>query len=327
MIIYAIFAFYYIILSLIIYSETKGYYKESFIYSIHAVGLIYSLFLIGLSYLLEMLNFHNISRIILVFSILPILGYLSLNFFKRKVTVDYRQIIFRPTFISSQPIILLIAVIIVYILKILGYNDLIIHLPLLLASVLIIRLLEFRSKKEDVTVFVSKVYDIFKYIIEHRSGPLIVLIESRSRKGISYESFSDLLRKYISLENKGVVEFVPSDSIKTSLISRNDHGKTLPPVIIKYKGQYIYEDVFRRLTRVIDRIKNELGNNVNGLVFILRTSILERLPGSSHLKYLWFRTFVDLLDENYTLILINDTPRKLNLGPIEYFISFVIHID
>ena len=327
MIIYAIFAFYYIILSLSIYNETRGVYRESFIYSILAIGLTYNLFLIGLFYLLKMVSLHIISIIILILSILPILGYLSLNFFQIKITIDYRQITFRPTFISFQPAILLLALILVCILEILGYHELIIHFPLLLASALIIRLLEFRSKKEDVSVFGSKVYDVFKYIIEHKKGPLIVLVESRSKKNISYESISDLLKKYINLGNKGIVEFVFSDSIKATSINGNNHGKILPPVIIRYEEQYIYENVFRRLTSVIDKIKNDLSNDNNGLVFILRTSILEQLPGPFPLKYLWFRTLVDLLDEKDTLILINDTPGKSSLGPIEYFISFVIHID
>jgi len=327
MIIYAIFAFYYIILSLSIYNETRRVYRESFIYSILAIGLTYNLFLIGLFYLLKMVSLHIISIIILILSILPILGYLSLNFFRIKITIDYRQITFRPTFISFQPAILLLALILVCILEILGYHELIIHFPLLLASALIIRLLEFRSKKEDVSVFGSKVYDVFKYIIEHKKGPLIVLVESRSKKNISYESISDLLKKYINLGNKGIVEFVFSDSIKATSINGNNHGKILPPVIIRYEEQYIYENVFRRLTSVIDKIKNDLSNDNNGLVFILRTSILEQLPGPFPLKYLWFRTLVDLLDEKDTLILINDTPGKSSLGPIEYFISFVIHID
>ncbi len=326
-IIYAIFAFYYIILSLSIYNETRGVYRESFIYSILAIGLTYSLFLIGLFYLIKMVSLHIISIIILMLSILPILGYLSLNFFKIKITIDYRQITFRPTFISIQPAILLLAVILVCILEILGYHELIIHLPLLLASALIIRLLEFRSKKEDITVFGSKVYDVFKYIIEHKKGPLIVLVESRSKKNVSYKSISDLLKKYINLGNKGVVEFVFSDSIKATSLNGNDHGKIIPPVIVRYGEQYIYENVFRRLTHIIDRIRSDLSNDDNGLVFILRTSILDQLPGSFPLKYLWFRTLIDLLDEKDTLILINDTPGKSSLGPIEYFISFVIHID
>lgn len=327
MIVYAIFAFYYIVLSLTIYNETRRVYSESLIYSILAIGLTYSLLLIGLFYLLSMFSLHIISLIILVLSILPIIGYLCLSFFKIRVTIDYKHIIFRPTFISTQPIIFLLAIIVVCILKVLGFHGPVIHLPLLLSSAFIIRLLEFRSKREDIMLFRSKIYDIFKYIVEHKKGPLIILIESRSKKGVLYDSIFNLLKKYIDLGGKGIVEFVLSNRLKLTSLNGNERGKIISPVIVKYKEQFIYENPFRKLAWIIDRIKNELSSNDKGLVIILRTSILEQLPGSFTIKYLWFRTLIDLLDEKDTLVLINDLPGKSSLGPIEYFISYVIHID
>ncbi len=326
-VIYAIFSSYYIILSLTIYRESRSIYGRSFIYSILSIGLTYSLLIIGLYYALEMVDLHRISGFILLISIFPLIGYLYLNTVRVKVSIEFKEIVLKPRHVYIHPIVLIIAILVAFISEIHGYHNLIIHLPLLIASALTIRLLEYRFSKVGPGLFKPSILGMFSHNIESSGGPLVLLVKPRFTMGKFDTSFIELLDKYASLSGKCLVEFLSSKDIKAAMAFKEDLGKLYSPVIVKLGDKYIYEDAVKRLENIINNIIRGKLCRDRGLVLILRTSILNELPSPYTFKYVWFRTLIDLLGDKDTLILVKDTPDKESLGPIEYFISFVIHTD